>query len=62
MLIAVFIFYGILHHFPIVFAAISWGYIIIAWILSIIRVITGRKSKTLEDFEPDPEGFDDDLS
>lgn len=59
VLIAVFIFYGILNHFPVVFAAISWGYVVIALILSIVRVITGRRSKTLEDFEPEPEDLDD---
>jgi CDP-diacylglycerol---serine O-phosphatidyltransferase len=52
---AIFIFYGILHHFALVFFLLSWAYLIIAWILSIIRVISGRKSKTLEDFEPEPD-------
>lgn len=52
---AVVIFYGILHHFPVVFFVFSWMYIIIAWILSIIRIISGKKSKTLEDFEPEEE-------
>lgn len=55
VLTAVFIFYGVLHHFPVVFLAISWGYVMVAWILSIIRVVSGSKSKTLEDFEPEPE-------
>lgn len=55
VLTAVFIFYGLLSHFSLVFLILSWGYVIIAWILSIIRLISGRKSKTLEDFEPDPE-------
>lgn len=58
VLAAVFIFYGILHHFPVVFFAISWLYIVIAWTLSMIRLISGKKSKTLEDFEPEP---DDDV-
>lgn len=55
VVVTVFIFYGLLQHFSIVFAALSWGYILIAWILSIIRLISGKKSKTLEDFEPEPE-------
>ena len=59
VLIAVFIFYGILHHFPAVFFAISWSYVVIALLLSLIRLISGKKSKTLEDFEPEPD--DDDL-
>jgi CDP-diacylglycerol--serine O-phosphatidyltransferase len=27
----------------------------LAWILSLIRVIAGKKSRTLEDFEPEQE-------
>lgn len=52
---AVLIFYGIVQHFAFSFFAVTWTYVIIAWILSIIRLISGKKSKTLEDFEPDPE-------
>jgi CDP-diacylglycerol---serine O-phosphatidyltransferase len=54
----VLIFYGIFHHFSVVFFIISWGYVIAAWILSLIRVISGKKSKTLEDFEPEPDDLD----
>lgn len=56
---AVFFFYGVLHFFPIVFFVFSWMYLIVSWILSIIRIISGRKSKTLEDFEPDPDEFEE---
>lgn len=52
---AVVIFYGLLHHFALVFFACAWGYLVVAWILSLIRIISGKKSKTLEDFEPEPE-------
>jgi CDP-diacylglycerol---serine O-phosphatidyltransferase len=52
---AVVIFYGLLHHFAVVFFCCAWGYLVVAWILSLIRLISGRKSKTLEDFEPEPE-------
>jgi CDP-diacylglycerol--serine O-phosphatidyltransferase len=52
---AVIIFYGLLHYFAVVFFVFSWAYLIIAWTLSIIRLISGKKSKTLEDFEPEPE-------
>lgn len=55
VIIAIFTLYGILYFFPITLAAATWGYIILAWILSIIRLIAGKKSKTLEDFEPDQE-------
>ena len=61
VIIAALIFYGILHHFPVVFFIISWLYLVIALVLSLIRKITGRNSKTLEDFEPDPEELDDEL-
>lgn len=50
---SVILFYGILHHFSAIFLLLSWSYIVIAWILSIIRKISGRQSKTLEDFEPE---------
>ena len=55
---AVVIFFGLLHHFPLIFFVAAWGYLLVAWILSLIRIISGKKSKTLEDFEPEP---DDDL-
>jgi len=59
VLSAVLIFYGILHYFPLVFAVLSWGYIFTAWILSLIRIIAGRKSKTLEGFEPEDDDIED---
>lgn len=49
------VFYGLMQHFSLVFVALAWSYVIIAWILSIIRLITGKKAKALEDFEPEPE-------
>ncbi len=52
---AVLIFYGLLHHFAAIFFFLSWLYLIVAWIIAIIRKIAGRKSKTLEEFEPDDE-------
>lgn len=52
---AVIFFYGILNHFPVIFFALSWGYVVLAWVLSIIRVIAGRRNKALEDFEPEPD-------
>ena len=53
VLFAVFLLYGIFYYFPIVLGVFSWGYIIIAIVLSIIRIIAGKKSKTLKDFEPE---------
>jgi CDP-diacylglycerol---serine O-phosphatidyltransferase len=55
VVLAVAIFYGLLHHFVIVFFAFSWLYILVSFILSIVRLIAGKKLKTLEDFEPEPE-------
>lgn len=59
VLAAVLIFYGILHHFALVFMVVSWSYIIIAWILALIRLLAGRKSKTLEEFEPEPDDLEE---
>lgn len=52
---AFFFLYGILYFFPVTLAAVIWLYIFIAWTLAIIRLIAGKKSKTLEDFEPEHE-------
>lgn len=48
---AALMFAGALNYFPFVFAVISWGYFIVALILSIIRFITGRRLPSLEDFD-----------
>jgi CDP-diacylglycerol--serine O-phosphatidyltransferase len=58
---AVLLFYGLISHFAIVFFICAWGYITVAAVLAIFRVIAGRKSKTLEEFEPEefePKEFD----
>lgn len=55
VVMAVFVLYGMLYFFPLMLALVTWSYLTIAWILSIIRLIAGRKSKTLEDYEPDEE-------
>jgi CDP-diacylglycerol--serine O-phosphatidyltransferase len=53
VLLAIFIFYGVLYFFSLMLVTLSWAYIVLGWTLSIIRKIAGKKSKTLEDFEPD---------
>lgn len=53
------VFYGFIQHFSVSFVSIAWAYMIVAWILSIIRLISGKKSKTLEDFEPEPDELED---
>lgn len=55
VIVAVLLLYGIIHQFSLAFFLFSWGYVLLAWILSVIRLIAGKKSKTLEDFEPEPE-------
>lgn len=55
VILAIFILYGILHFFPVMLFGATWGYILLGVILSIIRLIAGKKSKTLEDFEPEEE-------
>lgn len=60
VLSAVLIFYGILHYFALVFMVLSWSYVFIAWTLAVIRMVAGRKSKTLEEFEPEPDDLEDD--
>lgn len=52
---AVALLYGIFNYFSLMLLAIFWGYMVIAWTLSIIRLIAGRKSKTLSEFEIDDE-------
>jgi CDP-diacylglycerol--serine O-phosphatidyltransferase len=55
VIVAIFIIYGVLYFLPVMLAVITWTYILVAWVLSLIRVIAGKKSKTLEDFEPEQE-------
>ncbi len=43
------------HNFAMLFFGISWGYLVIAWLLSLIRIISGRRLQALEDFEPEAE-------
>ncbi len=58
VVVAVFILYGILYFFAEILALFAWSYVLLALLLSIIRLIAGKKSKTLEDFEPEPDDFD----
>ncbi len=55
---AIFVLYGILYFFALILALAAWSYIIVGLILSLIRLIAGKKSKTLEDFEPEPDDFE----
>lgn len=51
--VSVFFLYGIFYHFSITLAVCAWGYILVALLIALIRKIAGKKSKTLEDFEPE---------
>ncbi len=59
VLLAIFILYGFLYYFPLMLLVACWGYIAVAFVLSIIRLIAGKKSKTLVDFEPEEEDTED---
>ncbi len=59
IVVAISFLYGILYFFPIVLLALAWTYIIVALILSLIRMIAGKKSKTLEEFEPEDDDFEE---
>lgn len=60
VMIAASIFYGLLHHFVLIFFGFSWMYVFVAWILSLVRIFSGKKLTTLEDFEPEPDSeFED---
>ncbi|MFZ0566125.1 MAG: CDP-alcohol phosphatidyltransferase family protein [Chlamydiales bacterium] len=50
--VAVLFLYGILDFFAEAFFIASWLYLLISWTLSIIRLVAGKRSKTLADFEP----------
>lgn len=52
VLIAFFLLYGTLYFFPIALFAGTWIYILTGCLLLLIRKIAGKKSKTLQDFEP----------
>jgi CDP-diacylglycerol--serine O-phosphatidyltransferase len=58
VVVAVFVLYGILYFFAEILVLIAWSYVFLALILSFIRLIAGKKSKTLEDFEPEPDDYD----
>ncbi|MBS0655559.1 MAG: phosphatidylcholine/phosphatidylserine synthase, partial [Verrucomicrobia bacterium] len=41
------------HHFALFLFAVSWGYLIASWALSMIRVASGKRLRALEDFDPE---------
>jgi CDP-diacylglycerol--serine O-phosphatidyltransferase len=60
VVLSIVVLYGLFHYFAVVFFCLSWGYILLALILSCIRKIMGKGSKTLKDFDPDQDFFEKD--
>ncbi|PCI92832.1 CDP-diacylglycerol--serine O-phosphatidyltransferase [Candidatus Aerophobetes bacterium] len=58
VIIAIFVLYGIIHRFSLVLFAISWGYLLLGCVLTLIKITTGKKSKTLRDFDPNSDEFE----
>ncbi|MCH9630361.1 MAG: hypothetical protein S4CHLAM37_03570 [Chlamydiia bacterium] len=52
VIIAIFILYGVIHRFSLVLFALSWGYLLLGCVLTLIKLTAGKKSKTLKDFDP----------
>lgn len=52
------IIYAAIYHFPLVLFAGAWGYILVGWSLSLVRLILGRSASSLEGFYPDADVFD----
>ena len=55
VLIAIFILYGIFYYLPIVLIICSMSYILLGCTLTLVRLLAGKKSKALLDFEIDYE-------
>lgn len=53
VIVACFLFYGLFYFFPIMLLISTWSYVLLGWTLSLIRIIAGKKSQTLADFEPE---------
>ncbi len=58
VLVSVCLFYGVAYYFSYAFAILSWGYILLSLLLSVIKKCIGSKVKTLEDFEPGSDELD----
>lgn len=53
VILSILVLYGVFNYFAIVFFLISWVYILLGLILSVTRLIMGKNSKTLQEFDPD---------
>ncbi len=52
------IFFVALQYFAALLALVSWLYLIIAWLLSLARVLAGKRLKALEGYEPEEDAED----
>lgn len=52
---------GAIHHIALVLFVLSWGYLITAWVLSIARLIAGKRLKALDEFDPEPDDEDEEI-
>lgn len=57
-IMAILVIYGVLYYLPLFLIIISWVYVLLGCVLSIARLIAGRKSKRLADFQPIDEDDD----
>lgn len=51
VIIALLLLYGILYFMPILFSLLAIGYVCMGLVLSLVRYITGKKVKVLEDYD-----------
>jgi len=59
VLVAVCILFGLIFYFPFIFFAVSWGYFLISWGISMFRRFTGNKEEAIADEEADDDSFAD---
>ncbi len=48
------------HNFALLFFSMSWGYLLVAWVLSFVRIVSGKRLQALEDFEPESDDDSED--
>jgi len=59
VLVAVCILFGLIFYFPFIFFAVSWGYFLVSWGISMFRRFTGNKEEAIADDEADDDSFAD---
>ena len=61
IVMAILMIYGFLYYLSFLLIALSWSYVLLGLVLSIARMIAGRKSKHLRDFQPLDEDEEDEI-